>query len=52
MTSREFMADDIFKKCCDKAKVKITKRQASKFRRETGRAYKALPEVQKESEVK
>jgi len=42
MNNREFAEkDEQFKKCCELAKVKPTKRQASKFRRGKGLAYKA-----------
>lgn len=40
MNNREFSKDDHFIKCCEKVNVKATKRQASKFKRKTGMAYK------------
>ena len=40
MTNREFSKDKEFIKCCEIAKVIPTKRQASKFRRKMGLAYK------------
>lgn len=40
MTNREFTKDENFIKCCEMANVKPTKRQASKYRRKMGLAYK------------
>lgn len=40
MNNREFSQSDlIFKKACEEAGVKATKRQASKFRNGKGRAF-------------
>lgn len=33
---------DKFHNACEKVEIKITKRQASKFRRKTGKAYQGL----------
>ena len=44
MTNREFSTtSDQFQEACLEAGVKVTKRQASKFRRGTGLAFKMLP---------
>jgi hypothetical protein len=40
MTNKEFSKTDYFTKCCNEAKVDATRRQASKYRREEGLAYK------------
>lgn len=41
MTNREFASTDTqFREACSKAGVDATKRQAGKWRRQTGRAYK------------
>ena len=40
MNNREFSKDKEFIEYCKKAKVEPTKRQASKFRRKMGLAYK------------
>lgn len=37
--------DQAFRAACTKAGVEPTKRQASKFRRQEGRAYAALPQA-------
>lgn len=41
MTNRELSNEEGFKLYCTWAKVPPTKRQASKFKRERGRAYRA-----------
>jgi predicted HicB family RNase H-like nuclease len=41
MTNKQFSTnDEYFKKCCEKAGISPTKRQAGKFRRKTGLAYR------------
>lgn len=40
MTNREFSKDKEFIECCERANVKPTARQASKFRNQQGLAYK------------
>lgn len=41
MTNKEFAEkDDTFREACKRAEVLPTKRQASKYRRQTGTAYK------------
>lgn len=46
LTNRTFAKnDDIFKKCCQEANIPDTKRQASKFRRNKGKAYKVLEKL-------
>lgn len=40
ITNRSFAeTNEMFKKCCELAKIKATKRQASKFKRNRGKAY-------------
>ena len=39
-TNLEFSANTRFLECCRRAGIKPTKRQASKFRHQKGRAYK------------
>lgn len=41
ITNREFMKSEIFTRACDNAKIPPTIRQAGKFRRGVGAAYKA-----------
>jgi len=45
VTNRDFMKDDHFVKACEKAGTPVTKRQASKFRRGIGKAYRSRKEV-------
>jgi hypothetical protein len=46
MTNRQFAKEnEIFKQSCQEAKVEPTKRQASKFRRNLGKAFKAKGSV-------
>lgn len=40
MTNKEFMHDAQFQRACDAAGVKATARQASKWRRGAGKAWK------------
>ena len=42
MTNREMTKMDWFRKHCENANVKPTKRQASKYRNGKGRAFKAM----------
>ena len=42
ITNRDFaLHDRLFKRACEKASIPPTKRQASKFRRGKGRAFKS-----------
>ena len=48
-TNTEFAANDgAFRKACQKAGVEPSRRQASKFRRKMGRAYRASQESERE----
>jgi hypothetical protein len=50
MTNAEFAVEsEQFKKACELPEVKPTKRQASKFRKGCGSAYKALKESQNDN---
>lgn len=40
MTNKEFTKDKHFRKCCERMDVLPTARQASKFRRKMGLAFK------------
>jgi len=40
VTNKQFIDDDYFKVCCVRANIEPTARQASKFRRKIGIAYK------------
>lgn len=42
----------VFQTCCERMEVEPTTRQASKFRRGLGTAYKAAAEVRKEMNIK
>jgi hypothetical protein len=44
ITNRKFSEDGNFRKACQKANVAPTRRQASKFRRGEGKAFKASRE--------
>lgn len=49
MTNKEFATkNDLFIKCCERAGVTPTARQASKFRNYKGRAFKVKLQVLKE----
>jgi hypothetical protein len=48
MTNREFVKDKFFVRCCERAGVTPTPRQASKFRNDKGRAIKVKLQVAKE----
>jgi len=50
MTNKKFAAEDNhFKKCCEAAGIPATPRQAGKFKRKAGRAYKdGLLEVKRQ----
>jgi len=45
ITNKEFTNDMFFIECCNEAGIKPTDRQASKFRRGMGIAYKFSPTV-------
>ena len=42
LNNRDYAKTEVFGKLCAKAGVEVTKRQASKFRRGVGSAYKAM----------
>ena len=44
--------NEVFKTCCERMEVEPTTRQASKFRRKLGMAYRAAAEVRKELNIK
>ena len=46
--NRATMISTLFTRCCEKAKLQPTKRQASKFSRHRGKAYQYKNEVQDE----
>ena len=48
MTNNEFRKDEFFRKCCEKAGVLPTTRQASKFRNDKGSARKVAVTVRRE----
>jgi len=39
LSNREYATDATFKELCEKAEVKATKRQASKYRLQKGKAF-------------
>jgi hypothetical protein len=41
-TARDFANDELFRALCKELGVRVTKRQAAKFRRGTGIAYKRI----------
>jgi len=42
MSNQEFCRDIDFREACSRANIEVTKRQASKYRRKTGKAYKLM----------
>lgn len=53
MTNREFAKqNDLFKEACEMARTEPTTRQASKFKRGMGLAWKALQDTTGGKEVK
>ena len=52
VTNKQFTEDDYFRACCVRAHVDPTARQASKFRRKQGSAYKVSKFNRKEEAEK
>jgi len=42
ISNQEFSCDVNFREACSRANIEVTKRQASKYRRKTGKAYKLM----------
>jgi len=52
VTNKQFTEDDYFRSCCKRANIEPTARQASKFRRKQGSAYKVSKFNRKEEAEK
>jgi len=48
ITNKQFTTDDYFRACCKRANVDPTTRQASKFRRKMGSAYRFRKSIDKD----